>query len=97
MLNKNNGCTQRLMTPGSDNLNRIPSNMNKCSGQATVIHDRQLANEILQKAGISSNISPNDCLEVITDTPVTINDHVNCDPDPLCMKKPSECQVILNL
>jgi hypothetical protein len=30
---------------------------------------------------------------VITDTPVMMNDNVNCDPNPLCLRKPANCQV----
>ncbi|CAF3337246.1 unnamed protein product [Rotaria sp. Silwood1] len=92
IINKNNNCPQRPMISSSAGFNCSPSNLNICAGPKTIVRDRHLANEILQKAGISSNITPNDCLEVITDTPVTINDNVNCDPDPLCMKKPADCQ-----
>jgi hypothetical protein len=94
--NKNMNCPQRSMTSGPGDFNCSQANMNLSNGQKTVLRDRHLANEILQKAGISSNLTPNDCLEVITDVPVTMNDDVNCDPNPLCMKKPADCQVILN-
>ncbi|CAF2748853.1 unnamed protein product [Rotaria sp. Silwood2] len=92
IINQNNNLSQRSMMLASGDINCSSSNLNKCIGQKTIVRDRHLANEILQKAGISSNITPNDCLEVITDIPVTINDNVNCDPDPLCMKKPTDCQ-----
>lgn len=69
------------------------SKMNLSNGQKTVVRDRQLANEILQKAGIASKLPPSDCLEVITDSPVNVNDMVNCDPNPVCMRKPADCQV----
>ncbi|CAF3992369.1 unnamed protein product [Rotaria sordida] len=92
IIDQSNNCPQRSMISGSNGFNCSQSNLNICTGQKTIVRDRHLANEILQKAGISSNITSNDCLEVITDTPVTINDNVNCDPDPLCMKKPADCQ-----
>jgi len=96
LINQNMNSPQRSMTSGPGDFNCSPANMNISNGQKTVLRDRHLANEILQKAGISSNLTPNDCLEVITDVPVTMNDNVNCDPNPLCMKKPADCQVILN-
>jgi hypothetical protein len=88
-LNKNENPPKRPMTSG-------PSNRNMLNGQKTVLRDRNLANEILQKAGIPSNSTPNDCLEVIADAPVTMDDDVNCDPNPLCMKKPVESPVNFN-
>ncbi|CAF3424117.1 unnamed protein product [Rotaria socialis] len=90
--NSNNSYAQRLMTPNLSSFNCSTSNMNTSTGQTTSIRDRQLANEILQKAGIQSNMTSNDCLEVITDGPVTTDDNVNCDPNPLCMKKLSDTQ-----
>ncbi|CAF1048090.1 unnamed protein product [Adineta steineri] len=86
-IDTNKNCFQRPMTSGPNGLNCSSSN-----GQKTIVRDRNLATEILQKAGITSNSTPNDCLEVITDTPVTMNDNVNCDPNPLCMKKTADCQ-----
>lgn len=95
IINQNdNSSRQRPITSGPDGFNYSSSNMNTSNGQKTVVRDRHLANEILQKAGITSNLTSNDCLEVITDVPITINDNVNCDPNPLCMKKPAESQVI---
>ncbi|UJR25212.1 hypothetical protein I4U23_006564 [Adineta vaga] len=84
----------KMSTINPDIKNNLSMNQNlNCSPrQKTVVRDRHLANEILQKAGISSTLTPNDCLEVITDTPVTMNDPVNCDPNPLCMKKSADCQ-----
>jgi hypothetical protein len=94
LINQNDSSPpRRPMTSGPGGFNYSSSNMNIANGQKTVVRDRLLANEILQKAGITSNLTPNDCLEVITDTPVTMNDNVNCDPNPLCMKKPAESQV----
>ena len=66
------------------------SKLQNSTGSKTVVRDRELATEILQKAGMPSNLLTNDCLEVVTDTPVTKNDDVNCDPNPLCMRKPIE-------
>ncbi len=96
LINQNETFPSRPMTSGPSGFNRPSSNRNMMSGQKTVLRDRHLANEILQKAGIPSNSTPNDCLEVITDAPVTMNDNVNCDPNPLCMKKPVDSQVNLN-
>jgi hypothetical protein len=97
LINPNNNSPfQRPMTSGPSRFNCSSSNMNIANGQKTVVRDRHLANEILQKAGIPSNSTRNDCFEVITDAPVTINDNVNCDPNPLCMKKAAESQVNLN-
>jgi len=97
LINQNNSSPpRRPMTSGPTGFNYSSSNLNIANGQKTVVRNRLLANEILQKAGITSNLTPNDCLEVITDTPITINDNVNCDPNPLCMKKPAESQVNLN-
>lgn len=93
LINQNNNSPPRPMTSGPGRLNRPPSNRAMQCGQKTILHDRQLANEILQKAGLPQSCTRNDCLEVITDAPVTVNDNVNCDPNPLCMKKPSDCQV----
>ncbi|CAF1457366.1 unnamed protein product [Adineta ricciae] len=85
--------SSRPMTSGSNNLNySSETNGNVSNRQKMVVRDRQLANEILQKAGIASTLTSNDCLEVITDSPVTMNEPVNCDPNPLCMKKPADCQ-----
>jgi hypothetical protein len=94
LTDQGNNCPQRPMTSGPGSFNRSSSNMNVSSGQKSVVRDRQLANEILQKSGIPSNLTPNYCLEMITDVPVTINENINCDPNPLCMKKPANCQVI---
>ncbi|CAF1316214.1 unnamed protein product [Adineta steineri] len=91
-IDTNKNCFQRPMTSGPNGLNCSSSNMNTSNGQKTIVRDRNLATEILQKAGITSNSTPNDCLEVITDAPVTMNDNVNCDPNPLCMKKTADCQ-----
>lgn len=97
LINQNNNSPARPMTSVPGSFNRPSSNnRNMQHGQKTVLYDRQLANEILQKAGIPSSSTRNDCLEVITDAPVTMNDNVNCDPNPLCMKKPSDCQVNRN-
>jgi hypothetical protein len=93
-MNKNLSSPPRPMTSGPGGFNASSSNVP--NGQKTVVRDRHLANEILQKAGISSNLTENDCLEVITDTPLTMNDNVNCDPNPLCMKKPADSQVNFN-
>lgn len=93
LINHNNNSPPRPMTSTPGSINRSASNRNIQCGQKTVLYDRQLANEILQKAGIPSSSTRNDCLEVITDVPVTMNDNVNCDPNPLCMKKPADNQV----
>ena len=95
ILQENNNCSQQLKTLERGNYNCFTKNMNTPSEHKTVIRDRHLASEILQKAGISSILTQNDCLEVIADTPITANDNVNCDPNPLCMKKSADCQVIL--
>jgi hypothetical protein len=96
LTNQSNNYPQRPMTSVPGGFNSSRSNMNICNGQKNVVRDRNLANEILQKAGIASNLTSNDCLEVITDTPVMMNDNVNCDPNPLCLKKPANCQVIFS-
>jgi len=83
----------RPMTSGPRAFDYSSSNINVINGQKTVVRDQHLANEILQKAGISPNITGKDCLEVITDVPVTTNENVNRDPNPLCMKKPADKQV----
>ena len=93
LINQNNNSPPRPMTSGPGSLNRPPSNRTTQCGQKTIVLDRQLANEILQKAGLPPSSTRNDCFEVITDAPVTVNDNVNCDPNPLCMKKPADCQV----
>lgn len=94
LINQNNSSSHRRpLTSGPDGFNYSSLNMNTSNGQKNIVRDRHLANEILQKAGITSNLTPNDCLEVITDTPVTKIDNVNCDPNPLCLKKPAESQV----
>ena len=93
LINLNNDCLPRPMTSAPRGACGPLANTNGSCGQKTVVRDPQLATSILQKAGMPSNWLTDGCFEVITDTPVTTNDLVNCDPNPLCMKKPAECQV----
>ena len=95
LINPNTDCPPRPMTSTPSGACGPSANTNGSCGQKTVVRDPQLATSILQKAGMPSNWITHGCLEVITDTPVTTNDQVNCDPNPLCMKKPADCQVRL--
>lgn len=97
MLNSNgsSNCPPRSTMPNCNTFRPSTSKVNCNNGQKLVCRDRQLANEILQKAGISSNLPVSDDLEVISDEPVGTIDTVNCDPNPVCMRKPAEHQVSL--
>ncbi|CAF0775156.1 unnamed protein product [Didymodactylos carnosus] len=94
----NNNCNtqQRPVTSNGLYHNSLSNNSNGYlmgSGQKTVLRDRRLADEILQKAGIPfSNPCAVDCVEVISDCPVSGNDNISCDPHPLCMRKPADSQ-----
>lgn len=94
-INDNSNCSPGSTMPNGNGFRSSTSKMNVSSnGQKLVCRDRQLANEILQKAGISSNLPATDALEVISDEPVGKIDMVNCDPNPVCMRKPAEHPVI---